>query len=157
MSAIVDDRILSKLRADFKILLGINDYGGTDENIAKASTLVTINRITDRGTLNPDTLKYENPTTELIYSGPAHFSPVTFRRDRQELGGGTAVRIRQYRAVLPWDSGDVRIDDLFTINFCSDDQVVGKSFDVTDVMYESEQAARRITLTDTSGNTDSDC
>lgn len=154
MSNILDTFELDGLREDFNGLLGIFDFGGDEESIERASTLVTISRVIDRGTIDPTTLKYSNPVKEQIYAGPAHFSPVTFRRDRQELGGGEAVRIRQYRSVLPWDSGDIRIDDVLTVNFCADPEVVGRSFDVTDVMYESEIAARRITLTDTSDNSD---
>lgn len=154
MADLLSQLELDSLRKDFNALLGINDYGGGTLSITQAKTIVTLTRITDRGPINPTTLKYDSPTTAQIYAGPAHFSPVTFRRDRQELGGGEAIRIRQYRAVLPWDSGDIRIDDILTVNFCSDPEVAGRFFDVTDVMYETELAARRITLTDTTGNSD---
>lgn len=137
------------LREDFNNLLGIYDYGNGDtDNTDAAKTLVTVTRILSPGDLNPTTAKYENPIVETIYSGPAHISPVTYRRDRQELGGMEAIRIRQYRAVLPWNSGDIWVDDQLTVQFCSDPEMVGKTFDISDVLYESELAARRITLTD---------
>ena len=154
MADLISTLELNALRKDFSALLGINDFGGGTLSISQAKTIATVVRVTDRGSFNTVTLEYDSPTTSQIYAGPAHFSPVTFRRDRQELGGGEAIRIRQYRAVLPWDSGDIRIDDIFTVIFCSDPEVAGRFFDVTDVMYETELAARRITLTDTSGNSD---
>ena len=141
---------LDGLREDFENLLGIYDYGGGVDDIDAAKTQVVISRITDRGDMNETTGQYDNPVTSTIYTGPAHISPVTYRRDRQEIGGAEAVRIRQYRAVVPWDSGDVWIDDRMTVAMSQDPQMVDKVFDISDVLYESEMAARRLSLTDTS-------
>lgn len=148
MANITDRFELDGLREDFHNLLGIHDLG--DESFEKAKTLVTISRVIDRGDINPATGKYDNPNISVIYTGPAHVSPVTYRRDRQEIGGGEAVRIRQYRAVVRWDVGNVLIGDLFTVNFSEDPEMEGRTFDISDVLYESELAARRLSLTDTS-------
>lgn len=157
MANIIDTYELAGLREDFNNLLGRYDLGGGTDNTDAAKTLVTITRTTSKGTLNETTGLYDAPTSTVIYTGPAHFSPVTFRRDRQELGGQTAIRIRQYRAVLPWDSGDIHLNDFFTVDSTTDPELDGRTFDVTDVMYESELSARRITLTDTSVDADPAC
>ena len=149
MANLTDQYELDGLREDFENFLGIYDYGGGDDTDA-AKTTVTITRVTDRGPINPATRLYDNPTVSTIYTGPAHISPVTYRRDRQEQGGMESVRIRQYRAVVPWDAGDIWIDDVMTVNTSQDVQMVGKAFDVSDVLYESEEAARRLSLVDTS-------
>jgi len=148
MAGILDQLELDALRADFKTMLGIDETPADSEDITRAKTLVSIRRIVDQGTLNTSTGDYENPTTVVIYSGPAHVSPIVFRRDRQEQGGGQALRIRQYRVVLPWDSGNILIDDEMVVSFSADPEMDGRTWIVSDVMYESELAARRITVTD---------
>ena len=150
MSNVLDQIALDKMREDFDNLLGIFDYGGGVDDTDAAKTTGTITRVTDRGALNPTTKLYDNPTVSTIYTGPIDISPVTYRRDRQELGGAESIRIRQYRAEVPWDVGDVWIDDKVTVLTSQDPQMVGKIFDVSDVLYESEMAVRRISLTDTS-------
>ena len=150
MSNMVDQYELDGLREDFYNLLGIYNVGGGVPSIAQAKTLVTIGRIVEKGSLNTATGKYDQPSTTTIYAGPAHISPVTYRRDRQELGGQEAIRIRQYRGIVPWDAGDIHIDDYIVVNFSQDPDVEGKLFDITDVLYESELSVRRISFTDTS-------
>ncbi len=150
MSSLIDRYELDGLREDFFLMLGIRDEGGGEASIAHAKTLVTIARILEIGPLNPVTKKYDSPSVTSIYAGPAHISPVTYRRDRQELGGGEAIRIRQYRGLVPWDVGDIHIDDFLTVNFCEDPDVEGRTFDITDILYESELAVRRLSFTDTS-------
>lgn len=150
MSDIVTQVELDGLRADMNELLG--------ETLNGAKTTVAITRTSDedRGPLNPVTLKYDSPTTQVIYTGPAHISPVTFRRDRTETAGGEAVRIRQYRALIPWDAGDIHIDDNLEVITSTDPDFVthGKKLEITDVLYETEMAARRLTLVDTSDTGD---
>ena len=135
MANMIDEYELAGLRKDFLESLGLADEGGSELSMSDAKTLVSITRVTDRGPLNPTTKKYDSPVTTTIYAGPSHFSPVTYRRDRQEIGGGESVRIRQYRGVVPWDSGDIHIDDLYTVNFCEDPDVVGKTFQISVVLY----------------------
>lgn len=150
MANMIDQFELDGLREDFANMLGLFDEGGGDDSMESAKTLVTINRLIERGAINPSTKLYDSPVTESIYAGPARISPVTYRRDRQELGGSESVRIRQYRGIVPWDAGDIHIDDTCTINFSKDPDMVGKTFDVTDVLYESELVVRRFSMVDTS-------
>lgn len=135
------------LRLDFLEALGDDD----------GKTRVTIKREKSSDvTLDSDTLQLIKGTVTTIYTGDAYLSPIIFRRDRQEEAGGTAVRIRQYRAILPWNSGDIHLDDQMTIDLCQDPQFVGRILTVSDVMYESEMIVRRITLVDTAISGD-DC
>ncbi len=150
MANMIDEFELAGLREDFFNSLGIVDKGGAEYSITDAKTLVSITRIVDRGPLNATTKKYDSPTITTIYAGPGSISPVTYRRDRQEVGGGESVRIRQYRGSVPWDAGDIWIDDLYTVNFCEDPDIVGKTFNISDVLYETELAIRRLSLLDTS-------
>jgi len=145
----IDQFELEGLRKDFLNSLGVVDEGGGDWSIADAKTLVSITRVVYRGTLNAVTKKYDAQIITTIYTGPASISPVTYRRDRQEIGGEESVRIRQYRGVVPWNAGDIYIDDLFTVNFCEDPDVVGRTFNISDVLYETELASRRLSLLDT--------
>lgn len=150
MSGIIDQAELDGLREDFDEMMGIRHVGGVGETFDEAKTLITISRTISKGDLNQSTGKYDDPNKTVIYSGPCLFSPVTYRRDRQELGGMESIRIRQYRAVVPWDAGDIWIDDEITFNFSEDPDVVGRTFNITDVMYEDELSARRLSFTDTS-------
>ncbi len=165
MANILDDLELEGIRIDFEESLGQFDFpGDPDPSISEASTLVLVRRVRDRGPLNETTGKYDAPTIDTIYDGAAYISPVTFRRDRQEIAGEEAVRIRQSRMIIPWDSGteggqagNIRIDDFVVVVMSKDIEMEGRTFDVTDVMYESELAARRIGLTDVSKDFDPLC
>ena len=149
MANLVDQFELDGLREDFFQLLGAFDEGGDERSISKAKTLGTFRRILEDGPLNPSTHLYDSPIIEVIYAGPIYIGPVTYRRDRQELGGGESVRIRQYRCMTPFDAGDFHLDDYLVVNFWSDVDMEGRVFDVTDVLYESELSARRLSLVDT--------
>lgn len=156
MADILDDIELAGLRIDFEELLGERLIAG-EEDISGAGTLVMVRRVIDKGPINPDTGRYDSPTIDTIYSGAAHISPVTYRRDRQETAGEEAVRIRQYRMVLPWDSGDIHLKDFTVVVMSQDPEMEGRIFDVSDVLYESELAARRISLVDTAKDFDPFC
>ena len=153
MSDLINRFQLDQLRTTLNSMLGINDEGGNELSIEGAKTLITIRRVLDRGVINPTTKKYDAPVTEIVYTGPGDISPVTYRRDRQEQGGAESVRIRQYRGVVPWDADDIHLDDYLIVNFSTDPEMVGKILDITDVLYESELAVRRISLVDTSKDT----
>lgn len=148
MSNILTPLELDGLRKDFDEILGIFDEDGV-ETIAKAQTIITITRVVERGDINPTTGEYDNPSIQAIYSGPSNFSPVVFRRDRQEIGGLASVRIRQYRAIVPWDAEGILIGDFYRIDSSVDPDVAGRVFDITDVLYESELSIRRLTMVDT--------
>ena len=155
MSNLLTAAEVSGLRQDFDEMLG--ELVGNTPN-TEAHMTVSITRTSPSSvTVDPDTAEVVSSTgPQVIYAGPAYIAPIIFRRDRQEIAGGTAQRIRQYRCLLPWDSGDIKIDDKIEVLTSLDPQFVGKVFDVSDVMYEAEMAARRITLTDTSP-TGGDC
>lgn len=134
------------LRADFAELLGDTGAVHVDN---QPHTLVTITRSNNDGTIDDDTGVMTGETFATIYTGAAYNSPIVFRRDRQEVAGGLAQRIRQYRMLAPWDAGDIFIDDIITFDASLDPNLVGRVMTISDVMYESELAARRLTLTDT--------
>jgi hypothetical protein len=135
------------LRADFAELLGSNPTASPRVD-DQPHTTVSITRSNGDGVLNVDSGKLEGETFATVYSGEAYGSPVVFRRDRQETAGGEAFRFRQYRVLIPWDGGDVWVDDIFTWVTCLDPNVAGRVMTVIDVLYESELAARRLTLVD---------
>ena len=141
---------LDGLRQDFDEMLGV-----ADGRTAKMTIQITRTTDSSRGDMDEDTLQYPAATPVVVYEGEAHVSPIVFRRDRQEIAGGETVRIRQYRCLLPWDSAKVELDDVVEILTSSDPHFAGRLLDVTDVMFEAELAARRITLTDT-GASDGD-
>ena len=163
MSNILDELEIAGARIDFEEMLGQFTIGDT-ESIAAAGTLVMVRRVRSRGPINETTFKYDSPTIDTQYTGPAHISPVTFRRDRQEIAGEEAIRIRQSRMIIPWDAGtesgqpgNIHIDDFVVVVMSADSEMEGRTFDVTDVMYESELLVRRIGLTDVSKDFDPLC
>lgn len=139
-------------RDDFAHALGLVPWVRGDQ----VDTEVTIFRTNAQtlGPINPETLQYDEPLTDIIYSGPSHFAPMAHRRDRQEIAGGETQRIRQYVAIVPWDAGDIHLDDTYRIDKCSDPYAVGKSFIITDVRYTSVLEARVLTLTDVGRDVD---
>jgi len=149
MSNLIDVYEQDGLREDMLNMLGMYDDGQGDHTISDAKTLVTIRRLIERGPINATTALYDASSYDVIYSGPGRISPVTYRRDRQEQGGQESVRIRQYRGLVPWDAGDIHLDDVLTVNFCTDPDMDGRILDVSDVLYESELIVRRISLVDT--------
>ncbi len=157
MSDLLTSDELTALRKDFKTLLGFTNPEHSTETEDDAKSTVTVRRVTSKGPLNPNTYKYDSPTYATIYTGAAYLAPIVFRRDRQESHAGATVRVRQYRALLPWDSGDIRIDDEIVIDTSSDTEMVGRVWLVSDVMYESEQGARRLTITDITAGSGVDC
>lgn len=144
MSDILSESEVAGLRKDMEMLLGIDENTGAE---TLARTTVSIYRPATNQTFNAVTMTYSGEPS-LIYAGPAHFGPMVFRRDRGENSGEELARVRVYRCWVPHDAGDIHIDDYVVVD-TSDDMYVGsRSLWVTDVMYESEIAMRRITLTD---------
>lgn len=145
MANILQSLELDGLREDFSELLGDGSIGGD----GSAKMTVAITRVaTGTGTVDPTTLAITPGSVDVIYTGEAYINPIIFRRDRQELAGGEDQRIRQYRGILPWDSGDIRIDDKIQVLTSVDPQFANRTMTISDVMYEAELAVRRITITD---------
>jgi len=152
MADLITELELNGLREDFNEMMGT--AAGRDAKMTIEITRVTSSTV---GEMDEDTLQYPDAVPSIIYSGEAYISPIVFRRDRQEIAGGETVRIRQYRCLLPWDAPNIELDDVVKILTSSDPHFAGRILDVTDVMFEAELAARRITLTDTGasdGNTE---
>ena len=144
MSNLLSQAEVDALRTDLNRLIGIEPDG--DESKAKCTAKIT--RTTDIGTFNEVTLEYENPTILDIYGGPCLIGPIVFRRDRTEMIGQEQIRVRTYRAVLPHDTNTVKILDDFEVLTSTDAGLVGRPMSVVDIMYSTEQGARRITLQD---------
>lgn len=148
---------LNGQRQDFAELLGVTNLAPNGE----PETTVTIVRqeSTQTAVFNETTGLYDTVTNQIVIATtiPAHISPVIFRRDRAESAGGDAIRVRQYRAIVQWDAGDIHIGDFLTVNTCSDTEFVGKTLDITDVLYESDLAVRRLSLVDTTRDFDPNC
>ena len=53
---------------------------------------------------------------------------------------------------MVWDEGDVLVDDVCTITVQSELEMVGKVFDIKDILYESQMVVRRISMVDTTKN-----
>jgi len=145
MSDVLTTEEVDGLRVDLGMLLGISEIDGNDD---AARTVISFYREDATPTFDIATATYAvNPTA--LYSGPAAISPMVFRRDRQESGGDEAIRVRVYRCMLPWDADPLpAVDDYAIVDECDDPDVVGRLFWVVDVMFESEIAGRRVTLTD---------
>lgn len=148
MADLITSLELDGLRQDFLELLGVDDQTDLD-------TTGTFYRVlTSTGGIDPNTLQYSSATKITVHSGALHVGPVVFRRDRTETAGGEAQRIRQYRALLPWNVPDILIDDYWRCDSASDPHFPGRVFRVTDVMYSSHLSARQVTLTDISRDID---
>lgn len=146
MSNLISQIELDGIRADFLELIGDITATSTADT---PGTTVTVRRSNNDGTTDLATGKVTGETFATIASAvAAHVAPIPFRRDRTEEAGGDPVRIRQYRATLLWDVGDILIGDQVDMITSTDPHLVGRTMEVTDVFYESQLAARRITLTD---------
>jgi hypothetical protein len=129
---------IAGLRADANLVIGLDadgDPGGR--------TTVLIRRIASLGT--PDSTTGQlTPTYTILYSGVATIFPVVYRREQQTYVAETADRIRMYRVLLPWDSGEFRENDIITVTAADDSNFVNAEMRVTDCMYESDQGLRRL-------------
>lgn len=149
MVDLVTDEELAGIQQDLQMLLGRDEHNLTDESAAK--TVITIYRPGTKS-IDTDTLE-SSQTPAIVYNGPAMIGPMVFRRDRQELAGEEATRIRIYRCLLPHDAGDIHLDDYVVVDKCDDSFLLSRRLEVSDVMYESVVGARRITLTDVTRDT----
>lgn len=143
MANIINDIELAAVREDMKHLIGF----GYDDDESQAQVTVNIKRETALGAINTTTLLY-SPSYTTIYEGPAIVAPIIYRRERTETAGQEAVRIRNYRVTVPWDAGDIHRHDIVTPLTAKDPNMVGREFNVVDVIYTTNQGARRITVQD---------
>lgn len=106
-----------------------------------------ITRITGEGTLLPNGFIDPDPR-DTIYTGPCAIYPILSRRDRfDELAEGL-VFTRQYRVDLDWSVDNVQIRDRFVVTVSQDPQLIGREFEVRDVVVETNIGLRRLTVHD---------
>jgi len=134
----LNDAEVAGLRLDANLLIGLDADGE-----AGGHTTVSIRRILSLGTPDATTLRL-TPTYSTLYSGVATIFPVVYRREQQTYVAEQAERIRMYRVLLPWDSGEFRENDIITVTAADDAEFVGQEMRVTDCMYESDQGLRRL-------------
>lgn len=130
-------------------LLSQAEIDGIREDVRQTTEVdqCIIERIVSEGTLLPNGLIDPDPRA-VIYTGFCAIYPILSRRDRfDELGEGL-VFTRQYRVDLPWDESTVQIRDRFTVTASQDPQLVGREFEVRDVVVETNVAVRRLTVHD---------
>jgi hypothetical protein len=121
----------------------------------------TITRPVEEFTLNETTLVSEPGDTETVYAGPCRVRP----RESQELDtqvGDLHETLSPYIATLPATAagalardpdseGDpvaVIVDDFLTVTVSTDDEMVGRSFQVTTVSRGSWKLDRRLGVED---------
>jgi hypothetical protein len=144
MSNLLTSDEVAGLRKDLELLIGLDENDRSDTD---AKTIISVYRPDTAPVFDHATLQYASTDT-LLYNGPAIIAPMVFRRDRGEEAGEEQMRVRVYRCLVPFDAGDIELDDYVTVDESDDPEITNRRFDVTDVMYESELAARRLTITD---------
>jgi hypothetical protein len=109
-------------------------------------------RITDLGTLDAETAAFTGETRLEIYSGPCFIYPIMSRRDRFDEFGQGLIFTRQYRVGIPYDSDPAnlpQIRDRFHVTTATDGAIIGREFEVRDVVVSTLLGYRRITVQDT--------
>lgn len=109
-------------------------------------------RITDLGTLDPATAQYSGEVRLTIYSGPCFIYPIMSRRDRFDEFGQGLIFTRQYRVGIPYDPDPAdlpQIRDRFHLTQSTDGAIIGREFEVRDVVVSTLIGYRRITVQDT--------
>lgn len=134
MSDLLDDLELAGIRLD------VNPFLFEDT--------CTIDRITDKGTVNTATAELESPVSSNIYTGICSLYPIESRRDRFDEFGQGLIYTRQYRVVLPYDVPEILIRDVFTLTASEDPRAVGREMEVRDVILSTNLGYRRLTVQD---------
>ena len=106
-------------------LLPIELDGIRIDQEAELDATCLIWRIISLGTPDKATASHLNPETLTIFSGPCFYSPIVSRRDRFDVHGEQQVYQNQYRVLLPWDGGDIRQGDFFTLVTADDAEAIG--------------------------------
>lgn len=88
------------------------------------------------------------PTTTLYTDLRCSVYPIMARRDRFDEFGQSLIFTRQYRLDLPFDTDNIRIRDLVTIKTSTDSRMLGRVFEVRDVVEGTNSGYRRVTLQD---------
>lgn len=130
-------------------LLSQEELDGIREDTRQTSEvdICLIERIVDEGTLLPNGLIVVGPRAT-IYTGFCAIYPILSRRDRFDEFGEGLTFTRQYRVDLPWHVDNVQIRDRFTVTVSEDPQLLGREFEVRDVVVETNVGVRRLTVHD---------
>lgn len=88
------------------------------------------------------------PVTNLYTDIRCSIYPIMSRRDRFDEFGQSLIFTRQYRLDLPYDTDNIRIRDLVTVKTSTDSRMLGRVFEVRDVVESTHLGYRRATLQD---------
>lgn len=147
---------LAAAREDVRDLI----LGPASDPLASGGDQATIVRfdaasvVCDGGaTLAPDgsiTFNDLSASYSTIYTGPARFIPLLFRRDRGEVAGEQLIRVRDYRIFIPFDPTvpAIILDDVITFTASDDPYIISRPLTITDVQAQSETVERRIIAKD---------
>ena len=122
--------------------------GARTDLLVELTDTCTIERITDKGTVNRTTAELVGETRDTIYTGICDCAPIRSRRDRFDTFGEALIFTRQYRVILPHDSADIQIRDIFTVTSSEDPEMVGRPMEVRDVHVTTDNIARTVTVHD---------
>lgn len=98
---------------------------------------------------NPGTGAYTPGAATSVFSGVCRIRPTV--SDRVVQVGEQPVSLQTYDVTLPYNAGDVRVDDLWTGVACTDTRLNGRELRVVDVQSGSWVTARRLIVEDNLG------
>lgn len=139
---LISDDELAGIRADMEHVFGDDDNDAVDR--------VTIFREVAYGDPDSVTAAITITTVNLHVNLRAHISQVSSRRDTMDEIGNAIVFVRQYRLKVPVEVDDVQIRDFVIVTASRDPAMVGRKYEVRDVVQETNAGARLMTLQDVS-------
>lgn len=83
----------------------------------------------------------------VIYRGPLRVRTL-HTQDMAAIVGGLHESLSRYVATVPFDAGDIQVDDFLTVESGTDDFLIGRPLRVTDVQYSEWRIDRRLILED---------
>ncbi|MDR6117269.1 hypothetical protein QE370_000453 [Aeromicrobium sp. SORGH_AS981] len=117
-----------------------------------ASTCKITRASSERGPLNPDTLKYDELAPQLVYEGPCRVQ-IARDSDRSDEVGDRTARIGDRELQLPVDgTGSVSTGDVVTIlTNPADRALVGRVYTVTSRHEKTHAITRRLAVQEVTG------
>lgn len=98
-----------------------------------------------QGAFNEDTGLYADTADSTIYEGACRVAQMS-EQDRLVNFGDRSVGLVAYVATLPYDTPELRKDDLFTLTTSNDEQLLDKVLEVHSVKYGSLLTGRKVIL-----------
>lgn len=83
-----------------------------------------------------------------VYDGIAQIKPAFSPAERSESAGQRETTFRFYEVIIPWDSVEIQIDDIWVTSTSDDARLVGKELTVGSVEYASNRTAYHVTVWD---------